>query len=154
MKVFSLKLPHRGDSNEYTKYTIFSINKEIYPKLSFNNLQLWDFSKGLKSMLQTAMVNEPSVFKPLKVYCNVSKSAYTWISFQKNGEEVYIRRGICFLKINMQCTSIEKVYLTILSSISAMELQLKSTYLMCSHGVTTTDPSSAFQCGMSCNNRS
>ena len=33
--VFSLELPHRGDSNEYTQYTIFSMKKEItlnYPK--------------------------------------------------------------------------------------------------------------------------
>ena len=33
--VFSLESPHRGDSNEYTQYTIFKIKKEItliYPK--------------------------------------------------------------------------------------------------------------------------
>ena len=33
--VFSLKSPHRGDSNEYTQYTIFNIKKKItlnYPK--------------------------------------------------------------------------------------------------------------------------
>ena len=27
--VFSLELPHRGDSNEYTQYTIFNIKKNI-----------------------------------------------------------------------------------------------------------------------------
>ena len=26
--VFALESPHQGDSNEYTQYTIFSINKE------------------------------------------------------------------------------------------------------------------------------
>ena len=33
--VFSLESPHRGDSNEYTQYTIFSMKKENtlnYPK--------------------------------------------------------------------------------------------------------------------------
>ena len=33
--MFSLELPHRGDSNEYTQYTIFNIKKKIalnYPK--------------------------------------------------------------------------------------------------------------------------
>ena len=33
--VFSLESPHRGDSNEYTKYTIFNTNKKNilnYPK--------------------------------------------------------------------------------------------------------------------------
>ena len=37
MKVFcvlSLALPHWGDSNEYTQYTIFQYNKENLPKLS------------------------------------------------------------------------------------------------------------------------
>ena len=32
---FSLESPHRGDSNEYTQYTIFSLKKNItlnYPK--------------------------------------------------------------------------------------------------------------------------
>ena len=34
------------------------------------NLQLWDFfSKGLKNEFETAVVNEPSVFEPLKFYC-------------------------------------------------------------------------------------
>ena len=33
--VFSVESPHRGDSNEYTQYTIFSMNKKDtinYPK--------------------------------------------------------------------------------------------------------------------------
>ena len=32
--VFSLESPHRGDSNEYTKYTLFNTKKinQIYPK--------------------------------------------------------------------------------------------------------------------------
>ena len=32
--VFSLESPHRGDSNEYTQYTIFNIKKVNNPKLS------------------------------------------------------------------------------------------------------------------------
>ena len=32
--VFSLESPHRGDSNEYTQYTIFKIKKENCPKIS------------------------------------------------------------------------------------------------------------------------
>ena len=30
--VFSLESPHRGDSNEYKQYIIFSIKKENHPK--------------------------------------------------------------------------------------------------------------------------
>ena len=34
-----------------------------------SNLQIWDFSKGLNNEFETAMVNEQSVFEPLKFYC-------------------------------------------------------------------------------------
>ena len=33
----------------------------------YNRENLWGFSKGLKNEFETAMVNEPSVFEPLKV---------------------------------------------------------------------------------------
>ena len=62
--VFSLESPHRGNSNEYTQYTIFKSPSIIIP-----NLQLWDFFKGLKNEFKTSMVKEPSVLEPLKVYC-------------------------------------------------------------------------------------
>ena len=41
--VFLLDLPHRGDSNEYTQYTIFNIKKRKSPQIILN-LQLWDLS--------------------------------------------------------------------------------------------------------------
>ena len=62
--MFTLESPHRGDSNEYTQYTIFNMNKKNIPIL-----QLWLCSKGLKNEFETAVVNEPSVFEPLKFYC-------------------------------------------------------------------------------------
>ena len=68
--MFSLESPHRGDSNEYTQYTVFNIKKKItiinYPKSAAKV-----FSKGLKIKFETAVVNEPSVFEPLKFYCTV-----------------------------------------------------------------------------------
>ena len=66
--MFSLESPHPGNSNEYTKYTILNIKKKItlnYPKSAAMRI----FSKGLKNKFETAMVNEPSVFEPLKLYC-------------------------------------------------------------------------------------
>ena len=66
--MFSLESPHRGDSNEYTRYTIFNMNKKDtinYPK----SAAMGFFSKGLKNEFETAVVNEPSVFEPLKFYC-------------------------------------------------------------------------------------
>ena len=62
--VFTSESPHRGDSNEYTQYIVFSMNIN-YPKSAALGL----FSKGLKNEFETAMVNEPSVFEPLKFYC-------------------------------------------------------------------------------------
>ena len=66
--MFTLESPHRGDSNEYTQYTIFNIKKENHPKLS-QICSYGIFPKGLKNKFKTAMVNEPSVFELLKFYC-------------------------------------------------------------------------------------
>ena len=66
--MFSLESPQKGDSNEYTQYTIFNIKKKIplnYPK----SAAMGFCSKGLKNEFETAVVNEPSVFEPLKCYC-------------------------------------------------------------------------------------
>ena len=69
--MFSLELPHTGNSNKYTQYTIFKMNKkntQNYPKTA-----PLGFSKGLQNELETAMVNKPSVFEPLKFYCSKPK---------------------------------------------------------------------------------
>ena len=66
--VFSLELPHRGNSNGYIQYTIFNIKKKIilnYPK----SAAMGFCSKGLKNEFETVVVNEPLVFEPLKFYC-------------------------------------------------------------------------------------
>ena len=68
--VYSLESPHRGDSNEYTQYTIFNIKKKITVNYS-KSAAMGFFSKGLKNRFETAVVSEPSVFKPLKFYCNI-----------------------------------------------------------------------------------
>ena len=51
-----------------TRYILFSIyNRES--ALIIQNLQLLDFFfKGLKNGFETAVVNEPPVFEPLKLY--------------------------------------------------------------------------------------
>ena len=73
--MFSLESPHRGDSNEYTQYTIFSTYKKISLNCSKSAATRF-FSKGLKDEFQTALVNEPSVFEPLKFYCSYSFQFY------------------------------------------------------------------------------
>ena len=70
--MFSLESPHRGNSNEYTQYTIFNMEKKItlnYPR----SATMFFFSKGFKIEFETAVVNEPSVFEPLKFYCMCHK---------------------------------------------------------------------------------
>ena len=62
--VFSLESPHQCGSNEYTRYTICNIKKETYFKLSQTCSYGSFFSKGRKNEFETAVVNEPSVFKP------------------------------------------------------------------------------------------
>ena len=67
--VFALESPHQGDSTEYTQYIIFNIEqKENRAKLSYICSDRI-FPKGLKNEFETAMVNGPSVFEPLKFYC-------------------------------------------------------------------------------------
>ena len=51
-----------------THYIPFSISRENQPKLSQIS-SFGIFSTGLKHKLETAMVNEPSEFKPLQIYC-------------------------------------------------------------------------------------
>ena len=66
--VFSIESPHRGDSNEYTQYTIFNVGNKI--TLNYLKSAAMGFcSTGLKNEFETAVVNEPSVFEPLKFYC-------------------------------------------------------------------------------------
>ena len=68
--MFSLELPRRDDSNQYTQHTSIHIRKKItqnYLKFAFMGC----FSKGLKNEFETAMVNEPSVLKPLKFDCAI-----------------------------------------------------------------------------------
>ena len=55
--MFSLESPHH-------------IKKENNPKLS-QICSYGIFSKGPKNEFETAVVNEPSVFEPLKFYCNL-----------------------------------------------------------------------------------
>ena len=50
--MFSLELPHGGDSNEYKQYTIFSVKKKN--TLIIQNLQLWDFFQGPEEQVSSS----------------------------------------------------------------------------------------------------
>ena len=73
--VFSLESPHRYNSYMHTQYTIFNIKKKFtlnYPK----SVAMGFFSKGLKNEFEIAVVNEPSVFEPLRVYCTYTDDEF------------------------------------------------------------------------------
>ena len=61
----------------------FSIKKENHTQL-FQICSQGIFSKGLKNEFETAVVNEPSVFKPLKFYCTCI--AYACVIHFKNAK--------------------------------------------------------------------
>ena len=81
--MFALESPHQGDSNVYTQYTIFNMNKKNilnYPK----SAAMGFFSKGLRNEFETVVVNEPSVFEPLKFYVTPNKHYLgEWVYFQR-----------------------------------------------------------------------
>ena len=49
----------------------FSIQKRKIALTISLSLSLWVFSKGLKNEFETDVVDEPSVFEPLKFYCTL-----------------------------------------------------------------------------------
>ena len=53
----------------YTQYTIFDIKRKI--DLNYLISAAMFFFQGLKYELATAVVNEPSVFEPLKFCCSI-----------------------------------------------------------------------------------
>ena len=76
--VFSLESPHRGDSNEYTQYTISNIKKKItlnYPKSAVTGFVPRDSRTSSK---------QPSGFEPLQFYCTFfyTKKYLKWYDIQ------------------------------------------------------------------------
>ena len=70
--MFSLESPHQGNSNEYTQHTIINIKLKItlnYPK--YNNVCSYGIFlvREFQNEFKIAVVDEPSVFEPLKFYC-------------------------------------------------------------------------------------
>ena len=65
--MFSLESPQRGDSSEYTQYTISQYKNENHPILC----EICNYgicSMEPKNEFETAVVNEPTVFEALKFY--------------------------------------------------------------------------------------
>ena len=65
--MFSIESSHRGNSNEYKQHTIFNIKRKI--TLNCPKSAAVGYFQGTKNEFETAVVDEPSVFKPPKFYC-------------------------------------------------------------------------------------
>ena len=88
--MFSLESPHGGDSNVYSQYTIFNINSKItlnYPKSAAMRF----FPRDIKTSptQPSAVVNESSVFEPLKFYCIIHVKTYALLYDYKNVSELF-----------------------------------------------------------------
>ena len=66
----------------------FQYNKERKTKkkkkkntLNYPKSAAMGFTKRLKNEFETAVVNEPSVFEPLKVYCISKNKSSAWFNF-------------------------------------------------------------------------
>ena len=86
--LFSLESPHQGDSNEYTQYTIFNIKKKII--LMYPKSEAMGFFQGTQERVETAMVNKPSVFEPLKFYCNCTYRSASIKNGNKQGRSGFL----------------------------------------------------------------
>ena len=68
--MYSLELPHRGDSNEYTQYTIIVLKIEeifLYRYL-LSDLAPWLIHGGSKYPYLELISMVPMMFEPLKLY--------------------------------------------------------------------------------------
>ena len=61
--MFSLESPHRGDSNEYTQYTIFNTQKKISLSYFKSAAIFFQGTQGLKK--QPLYVRRSSVYRTL-----------------------------------------------------------------------------------------
>ena len=69
-----------GDFNEHKQHAIINIRKKIILNyLKHNVCSYRIFSYGPKNGFQIAMVNEPSMFKPLKFYCIWGAPVAQWV---------------------------------------------------------------------------
>ena len=71
--MFSLELPHQGNSNEYTQYTIFNMKKKITLNCPKSAAAMGFFPVDEFEMV----INKPSVFEPPKVYCSYLLDIFT-----------------------------------------------------------------------------
>ena len=63
--VYSLESPHRGDSNEYTQYTIFNIKKKI--TVNYSKSAAMGFFQGTQRRVRNSRGNRAISVRAIEV---------------------------------------------------------------------------------------
>ena len=82
--MFSLELPHRGDSKEYAKHNIIQYRKENHPNYSKYNhecLQLWDFFLGIQERVRNSRGKRAIGVRAIEVLLYLKKISDTYINY-------------------------------------------------------------------------
>ena len=102
--MFSLESPNRGDTNEYTQYTIFNIKKCKLPKV-FLNLQRWDFFQGTQVRVRNSHCKRAFSVRAIEGLLNVvccfvyywynvcDVKSYANIKSRKKGKTTFFELG-------------------------------------------------------------
>ena len=81
--MFSKESPHQGNSKEDIQYTIYDIKKKKitlnYPKSAV--MGFFPRDPRIQNEFETAVVNKPSVFEPLKIYCTCNSNEQSQYTF-------------------------------------------------------------------------
>ena len=74
----------------------FQYNKENHPKLS-QSCSYGIFPQGLKNEFETAVVNGPSVFEPLKFYCTLLNQNFgeTFFEHSVGQDKIAVKGAVC-----------------------------------------------------------
>ena len=125
--VFSLKLPHRGNSNEYTQYTIFNTKKENYLNYPKSTAMGFFFSsKGLNSYGKRA-ISVRAIEDLLYFLSSFRKLGYyidSWRDFQHI-------QFFTFRKFGRQSTKVKrKIFINLISRMKKKTKKKKKRYVL------------------------
>ena len=76
--VFSLESPHRGDSNEYTQYTIFNIKMKII--LNYPKSVAMGFFQGTQELVRNSRGKRAISVRAIEVLLYIGSSALYYIN--------------------------------------------------------------------------
>ena len=85
--VFSLESPHRGDSNNYTQYTIFNIKRKI--DLNYLNSAAMGFFLGTQALVRNSHGKRAISVRAIEVLLYITSEIQISLEFFKSGNKIY-----------------------------------------------------------------